>query len=178
MTATQPVSRRLHEITADFVALEELLLEAGGELTPEIEAWMAENAWNLDTKVDGYAALIHEWTADAEKWKAEEERCAGHRKARTNAAQRLKDRLCEELVRMDRLKVETPRFKVAVQRSAPSVEVCAAVELLPEAFRRSVTTVTADKTALKDALTAGGPITVDGVVVARLTAGTAFLRIR
>lgn len=169
------IARRLHEITADFLALEDLLLETGGEWTPEVEALFAENQGNLDAKVDGYAALIREWDADAEKWRVEEQRCAAHRKARENAATRLKARLCEELVRMDVLKVETPRFKVAVQRSAPSVEVLVAPEALPAPYQRVIpATVSADKKALLDALKAGEDLTG----LAALTEGTAYVRIR
>lgn len=169
------IARRLHEITADFLALEDLLLESGGEWTPEVEALVAEMEGNLEAKVDGYAALIREWEADAEKWKAEEQRVAAHRKARENAAAALKARLCDAMVTLGREKVETDRFKVAVQRAAPSVVVLVEPEALPEPFRRVIpATVSADKKALADALKAGE----DLAGVAELAPGTAYVRIR
>lgn len=169
------MSRRLHEITGDFLALEELLIEAGGEFTPEVEALMAELHGSLETKVDGYAALIAEWLSDAEKWKAEEQRVAAHRKALENAADRMKTRLCEQMIAMDQLKVETPRFKVAVQRSASSVEVLCDAADLPAMWRREVpATVAPDKAAILADLKAG----VNGESFARLTDGTAYVRIR
>lgn len=169
------IARRLHEITADFLALEDLLLESGGEWTPEVEALVAELDANLEGKVDGYAALIREWDADAEKWKAEEQRCAAHRKARENAAARLKDRLCQELVTMGREKVETPRFKVAVQRAAPSVTLLVEADQLPALYQRVIPqTVSADKKAIADALKAGE----DLAGIAEFTEGTAYVRIR
>lgn len=169
------MSRRLHEIGNDFLALEDLLLESGGEWTPEVEDLVAEMDQNLEAKVDGYAALIAEWDADAEKWKAEEQRVAAHRKARENAAARLKARLCEELVRIDRLKVDTPRFKVAVQHAAPSVEVLVAPDALPAQYQRVVpATINADKKALGDALKAG----IDLAGIAELRPGPSYVRIR
>jgi hypothetical protein len=170
------MNRRLHEITADFLALEDLLLEAGGEFTPEVEALIAEMEGNREAKVDGYAALIREWEADAEKWKAEEARVNAHRKARENAAQRMKERLCEELVAMGCDKVETPRFKVAVQRAASTVEVLADPTALPEEFRRDIpASVEADKRAIAEALKAGDA-SLDGL--AQLNPGKQFVRIR
>lgn len=169
------VSRRLHEIGADFLALEDLLLESGGEWTPEVEELIAELQGDLASKVDGYAALIREWEADAEKWKAEESRVASHRKARENAARRLKVRLTEQMVAIDQLKVETPRFKVAVQRSAAGVEVTCSTDKLPERFRRVIPeSVQPDKKAIAAALKAGE----DLGDVAHATEGTPYVRIR
>lgn len=174
--------RRLHEIRADFLALEELLLEAGGEITPEAEELMGEMASNLEAKVDGYAALIAEWEAEAEKWAAEEARVAGHRKALGNAAKRLKGRLVGELVAMDRLAVDTDRFRVRVQYAAPTVLVSVTPEELPPAYRREIpATVAAEKADLLRAAKA----CPDGILrdesgreIASLVAGTPFLRIR
>lgn len=169
------IARRLHEITADFLALEDLLLESGGEVTPEVEALIAEMEGNLEAKADGYAALIQEWQADAEKWKAEEQRCAGHRKARENAAAALKARLCEAMVTLGREKVETERFKVAVQRAAPSVELLVEPDVLPEAYQRVIpATVSADKKAIADALKSGEDLSG----YAEFRPGTPYVRIR
>ena len=171
---TSGSSRRLYEIAGDVLALEDLLLESGGEWTPEAEALYNEVEGSLESKVDGYAALIREWEADAEKWKAEEQRVAGHRKARENAAARLKARLLESLQQIGRDKVETPRFKIAVQRSAPSVEVLVEADALPMEYQRVIPeSRVADKKALLEALKSGAEI--DG---ARLTEGTAYVRIR
>lgn len=178
------MSRRLYEITGDVLALESLLLETGGEWNEEVEALYREVEGSLESKVDGYASLIREWELDAEKWKAEEERVAAHRKARENAAKRLKTRLVEELVTMGREKVETDRFKVAVQRAPSSVEVLVDPVLLPSQFRREIpATIEADKTALRAALKladdpADNALTIDGVTLARLNPGTPYLRVR
>lgn len=149
------MTRRLHDITDDLLRLEEHLLETGGEWTPEIEAIAKSLELDLEAKVDGYAALISEWEADALKWKAEEERVAGHRRARENAAKRLKARLCEELERVGRSKVETPRFAVSVQSSAPAVTVtCDPSELPVHLVRRIPTRIEPDKAAIAAALKA------------------------
>lgn len=169
------MSRRLHEIAGDFLALEELLMESGGEVTEEIETWMAENTLSLETKVDGYAALIAEWTADAEKWKTEAQRNSAHAKTLENSADKLKGRLVEQLVALDRLKVETDRFKVAVQRSAGKVELLVNADQLPAEYLTTTTTTAVNKAAIKQGLVDG----IESLVgLAQMTEGTAFLRIR
>jgi hypothetical protein len=65
MTATaQPDT--LFQITDDLIALDNLLIDSGGELTPEIEAWMAASADRLEGKVDGTAWHIRNLEAKAE----------------------------------------------------------------------------------------------------------------
>jgi hypothetical protein len=169
------MTRRLHDIAGDVLALEDLLLETGGEWTPEVEALFAEVEGSLESKVDGYAALIAEWTLDAEKWKAEEARVAGHRKARENAARRLKDRLCQEMLFMGRPKVETERFKVAVQYGPATVAVLVPATELPEEYRREIpASVEPDKKALADALKGGKELPG----VAELIPGSPHVRVR
>lgn len=176
-------TRRLHEIAGDVQAMEELLLEMGGEWTEEVEALFAEVEGSLEQKVDSYSALIREWELDAEKWKAEEQRVAAHRKAREKAAERLKTRLCEYLVQMKRDKVEGARFKVGVQRAASVVEVLCPADKLPDGFKRVVpATVEPDKRAIAAALQHGGELVIgDGKareVLARMVPGSLYVRIR
>ena len=175
------MTRRLYDIAGDVLALEELLLESGGEWTPEVEELFAEVEGSLESKCDAYAALIREWELDAEKWKAEEARCAAHRRARENAAARLKARLVGVLIAIGRDKVEGERFKVAVQRSAPTAEVVADVSALPDTMVRVIPeSRVADKGAILAALKAGNGDLLDdsGTVLATLRPGTPYLRIR
>ena len=119
------------------------------------------------------------WDADAEKWKAESARCAGHAKARANAAATLKARLMDQLIAVDQLKVEGPRFKVAVQRSAASLELLVPVDQLPKQFQQTIPAqVVADKEAIRIHLKEGGTISApDGTHAVQLVTNL-HLRIR
>lgn len=156
------MSRRLHDVSNDFLALEALLMESGGELTPTIEAWMAENDANLEQKADAYAALITEWTTESKRWSTEADRYAAHAKTLDNSAKRLKERLNEQLITIGKAKVETPRFAVAVQQNGtPSMAVEAAAIAFPAEYVTPVppveATIIVNTDALRDAFKAALP---------------------
>lgn len=175
------MTRRLYDIAGAVLALEDLLLETGGEWTPEVEELFAEVEGSLESKVDSYAALIREWELDAEKWKAEEARISGHRRARENAAKRLKERLLEALTIAGRDKLETPRFKVAIQRTAPGAEILVDAAAIPDELVRVIPeTREANKVAILAALKGsdGELKNESGEVIARLLPGNPYVRIR
>ncbi len=144
---------RLHEIAGNFLALEALLFESDGELTPTIEEWMKENEGDLATKADNYAALITEWETESARWKAEAERYAARAKTLENSAKRLKERLNQQLIELGKAKVEGPRFTVAVQNNGtPRLAVEALPALFPASYIREVPAVAATIAVDTDAL--------------------------
>ena len=63
------MSRTLLEITEDLQAVDDLLTEAGGDITgveATVDAWMTELDQDLKGKVDNYSALITVMNARAE----------------------------------------------------------------------------------------------------------------
>ncbi len=173
------IARRLFDIAADEIALEELMLEADGEITEAAEALIADHLANLEGKADSYAALIREWEADAVKFEAEAARVASHATARKNAAQRLKVRLCDALGLMGRDKIEGERFTVSRQANPRSVEVLIDPAGLPDDWVRVTPEVrSADKAAMKAALKTSDPLIYGDQPVARLADPTFSLRIR
>ena len=51
----------LYELTAAQSAIEYALYENGGELTPELEAQLAETREALPAKIDGYNHILQGW---------------------------------------------------------------------------------------------------------------------
>lgn len=107
----------LYQITDALHAIEETLLENGGELTPELEEALNAMEGALEAKVDGIAGLVQHLARMSEAAKAEEKRLADLAKSRANAAARLKEYLLRELSDLERDKVETGRFRVSVQKN-------------------------------------------------------------
>ena len=187
--ATAAPPRRLYEIGQDFLAFEALLLETGGEFTPEVEALQAELEGNLEHKVESYCGLVREWELEAAKWKAEETRVGAHRRTLENAVAGLKRRLVGELVAMGREKIETPRFKVAVQRACETLALLDP-DRVPERFVVEETVRSIDKKTLLETLVKiregyelgdwieGDGIGADLAGVAEIAPGTPYLRIR
>jgi len=115
-------NRSLYDIPADLTALEDLLVECGGDVSDElaaaaIERWMADLSTDLSTKADNYAALIRTLEARAATRKAEAERMRDRARVDENAAKGLKTRLMEAMRAINVAKVEGDRFTVAVQRN-------------------------------------------------------------
>lgn len=173
------MSRRLYDLAGDDAALEALLLEVDGEITPEAEALIAEHMANLADKVDSYSGMVTDWLADAEKFKAESQRLAMRARTLTNGADRMKARMLDALTMMGRDKIAGERFTVSRQVNPRSVEVLIDPAGLPDGWVRVVPeSRVADKAAMKDALKHNDPLMYGDQPVARLAEPTYSLRIR
>jgi DNA repair exonuclease SbcCD ATPase subunit len=130
----------------------------------QLEALLSDEADTreaLQRKADAWCWVIDRARATAAERKAHAQRLAELAAADEAKADRLQDQLVSLLLRAqpDATSFELPDHKLTSRRSV-------AVELdpdllpcdLPEAYQRSKTTVSADKTALKAALTAGATI--------------------
>ena len=155
------MKQTLLDITEDMAAIDELLAESGGEITPETEgtldAWFAELDTNLTGKVDNYCALITEIECRAAVRKAEADRLYDRAKIDENAAKALRERLrfVWELRSMGKL--QTSRYTVSLAKNggkAP-LDVRVGAEELPAWAVKTETVVTVDKDAIRSRLEAG-----------------------
>lgn len=101
-------------------------------------------------KLENIALWVKNLTSESEALKAEEKAFAERRKAAENKAESLKRYLDSALKGQ---KFNTTKVAITYRKST-SVDVLD-VEKLPEAYRKTVTTVSADKTAIGAALKAG-----------------------
>lgn len=184
---TEPRSRTLYELSDGVLALESLLFESGGEITPEIKAWMQENVDNLGQKVDAYGALLMQWKIEAAGLKGEEERLAKKRKTVEASADRLKDWLAVCMKRIDKDKLKGKLFSVTRQLAAKrAMTLVADLSTIPAQYVKTTEpSKYIDKLEVAKALEAlpasDGPIELTdgkGHVVARLEAPTAFVVFR
>lgn len=156
---------KLWEIADGLVRIAEDIAEAGGELTPDLEARLEAHEGALESKVESIALLVRQNEVDADAAKAEESRLAGIRKAHERTAASLKDYLLRCLSGAGVQRVETPLARVRVQRSGtPSIQYGGEVTALPEWARRHVPEYwDIDRKALTEALRAGDELP-EGVV--------------
>lgn len=172
--------RRLHEISADLLAIEAAILDADGEITPALGAALDAATGDLSAKVDGYLHLIRDWRADAQRCDAEAQRMATRAQQRDRAADALEARLLAALQTLDRPRIETAHYRVRVQHAAARVDVPDPKRLPPE-YQRVRTIVDVDRQALARRLggTVGAELTDDhGNRLASLVQGTAYLVVR
>lgn len=147
MTAT---ALRLYDIPEAIREIEAKIIEAEGELTPEIEAELDALEGAFDRKAEYIAVLSREAKAEATAVKQEEDRLRARRTAAENRERRLKDYLHACMTRLGVLKVDGERVKVAVQTNGrPSIEWMGEPDAIPEPFRR--VTVGVDGVAAYDA---------------------------
>jgi hypothetical protein len=152
----------LLDITDDLSALDDLLVEAGGDISDPavsaaVDAWLDELGTALERKVDGYAALITTIEHRAEGRKAEAKRMADRARIDEASAASLRMRLKIALEARGIGKVETDRFRVSVQCSGGKqpVAVFGAIDQLPEWAKRIKTIVEPDKDKIRERLEAG-----------------------
>lgn len=147
---------KLYEIPELFQALEAILLETGGELTPEIEAAWKLVEVNSAEKIEAAAMVIKSLQADEEAAKAESARLAARASSFANAADRLRQLVQPALESMGG-KVKTARFTIfTTTRENTAFALAPGHEAfeLDQRFIR-VREPELNKTALKDALKAG-----------------------
>ena len=166
----------LYAIRSEMESILDAILDGG------IDGQEAQDALNahlegldaaLEEKADDYAALIQSLNIRAEARRSEAARMRQLAETDMALADRLKQRLKEAMEATGKVKIETPRFKLAVAGNGGKQPLEVAVEptALPQEFQ--AVTVTANKDAIRKALEAGG--TVPGCTL--LPRGTG-LRIR
>lgn len=156
---------RLYEIPEVFRKIEEVLLETGGELTPELEALMAEAEIASAEKIENAWAVVKHLQAFGEAAKAEADRLADRAKSATAAADRLKALILPAVTALGG-KVKTTRWTVfTTTRKGQAFELRPGRQYfeLPGEWLRTKDPEL-NKTAIKDAIAAGAAIP-DALVV-------------
>ena len=115
ITTEQPKRRSLLDIQDDFLALDDLIDEVGGEITdPRVEhaldSLIHEMGVERDRKLDGYCAFIRELELRSAARNEEVERLQLRIKRDVNVIIWLKTRMIEFLRSINTKKVETDRF--------------------------------------------------------------------
>ncbi len=157
------MTARLWEIADELETVAAEIAEAGGELTPELEARLDAIGGAFDAKVERVALAVRNYEVNAEAAKLEEDRLAAIRKSHERSAAGLKRYLLVTMRRAGNLKVETPRARVRVQKnSQPSIRWTGGLDDLPDPYRR--VTVEPDLQRVREDLKAGAE-PPDGFVV-------------
>lgn len=152
------VARHLYEIASDLDAIGCLLIDNGGDLTPEIEAKLEALDGEFEHKAERIALFARELERLSEGAKREADLMAKLAKGRAAAAERLKFYLLTTLQSLGRQKVETDRCRIRRQRNGQaSVEIPnkAPLVLLGVATERTVVEYDVDKAALLEKWNSG-----------------------
>lgn len=146
----------LYELTSEHHLIMDAIEEAGGEITPEIEAMLAINEDNFLTKAEGYAEIIAKYTILAENAKARKSQCERVQRVAENAVKRMKERIAQAMEEYNLPKVEIGMHKLSF-RTSQAVEITDETKI-PNDYIKVATSV--DKKKLRDDLLAG--VVVEG----------------
>ena len=145
----------LYQITQEAQYLAALLETE--ELTPELEAELHINQFQLQEKASNYAKVIANYQSEADQIDAEIKRLKAMKESRDKKVTWLTESLKKAMLVSGIEKIESPLFKISLRRSeAVEVEI---PEALPVDWQVKKVTITADKVAIKKAIKEGYSIT-------------------
>lgn len=113
----KPAKKTMTDIVNVFRELEELMIEAGGEITPEVESLLDENLTDRDEKLDRYQDYIRHLKAQAEYLKGWEDQLRKRRDSVERAVESMKDRMLWAMDMYGLQKVKTDRHTFWIQES-------------------------------------------------------------
>lgn len=140
----------LPEIVARANLLEQALVEAGGELSPEIESMLEEVGKDLAAKTDSYAFFMERLDVQAEHWKAKADAFAKVSKSCKNLKERLNDRIKEAMRELGTEEIVGSDMRFKLSKMAPKLVIEEA--LLPKEYLMAVTEYVPDKERIKEDL--------------------------
>jgi hypothetical protein len=144
----------LISITQSIIALENEILDNGGELTPELELSLEITEKNLIEKVDKYVYLIDRLEMGAEFFKAKQEEAAKLKKSYESTIDNLKERLKFAMKTLNTNELRGLEYCYKLAKSKPKVKI-ENPESLPMEFVREKISYEPDKEKIFAALESG-----------------------
>jgi len=135
MTATTPERPvTLNDIDALYLRLDEALLASEGEITPEVDAAL-DLAGTLEKwKLDAYAFRIKALAQQATATETLRDELTGKMQRERNQVDWMKNRLLAYMEERHATKLEGAIYTLAIQNSAPRVELTVAEDQVPDTF--------------------------------------------
>lgn len=143
----------LFEIVFQSQVLTQQIIEAGGELSPELEQALEQVDLAITAKVDGYNAVMDRLELEATYWKAKADMYSKIAKAHTAAQDRMKNAIKQAMQAMGKTEVCGDDVKFKLANAQPKLILDEAK--IPKEFKMIVTTHVVDKERIKTALKEG-----------------------
>jgi hypothetical protein len=153
-TEVVAVQNSLVALAVEAAEIGRLLMEAGGELTPELETRLDVNTQLLPAKVDAYNYIIDELESQAELWKRRKDASAAIQKRFDSQAERLRNRIKFAMKEMGTTEIAGRQYKFQLRKSAPKL-VIDNEAAIPAEFKMIVQTTITDTDRIKSALVDG-----------------------
>ena len=143
------MSKTLYEINEEFLAIDNLLIESGGEITPKIEELLNLADLEIQTKADGYYKYIKSLEALAKAIDDEKKRLDQRKKTTENRIKMLKERIkyAMELRCIETLEAGVNNFKIQNNGGKRRLEILSESEI-PNEYKNTLTVIEIDKEKL------------------------------
>ncbi len=156
------MSISLYQISSELTRIEDMVAEADGVLSPELDAYIMDQLAIIGEaqadKADGYVGLIRKVESVQSAAKQEAERYARIAKIQENFAERLKDRLKQYMQQHGIRKIETVTgrsIRLQANGGKPPVQFAQGMQAgdVPPEFQKM--TIAVDTVKVREALEAG-----------------------
>jgi hypothetical protein len=107
----------LNKIIEEFHELEDQIIEAGGEITPEVEAAMSWNTDKLNDKLDGYAGFISYLKGQADYLKSEQAKYRDRQRATENMITHMRESVLYAMRIVGEIKIKTLAHSYSVRQT-------------------------------------------------------------
>ena len=108
---------KLNDLIAEFHELEDLIIEAGGEVTPEIETLLNSNSEAMNDKLDKYENLKRYLKGQIEYLKSQENHYKKRRNALSNTIKWISESQTSVLMQTDKTKLKTDEYNYSIRRT-------------------------------------------------------------
>ena len=143
----------LYQIEQEYLNIVQSIIDAGGEITEEQETALSISKEQLQNKGVCYGFIVKELEGNIDLIDLEIKRLNALKKPLVNSIDRLKNNLSQAMQMFEVTELKTPLLKINFRKSE-SVEI-EDLALLDSNYIKVVTTKTADKVAIKEAIKQG-----------------------
>lgn len=151
------MNKSLITLAEESAKIEIALIESGGEITPEIEAWLADVEIDLPEKVENYALIMERMEALGSHYDDRAEMLQRMSRAVANVVERCKENLKIAMVKLETDEIQGVDVRFKMTESAGAV-VYENEKLIPPEYTTIEQVVKIDKKRIGEDLKLGVPV--------------------
>jgi len=150
-------NRSLSTIVHETARIEEMLIESGGELTPDIEHLLSVRDVQLPEKVDKYAAIIERFDLIEKYYRAKADQLLSIARASVAVSERCKENLKLAMKELNVTDLDGNDCRFKLSSSKPAL-VISDEDQVPREYWVTETITKIDKNKVKEDLALGVPV--------------------
>lgn len=147
----------LYKLGTELKLIDDEIIDAEGEITPELEKRLDETSLSFNQKVGGIVKWTQNLKGKKEAIKEEVKRLQKRLQFAENLDNRLRDYMKSGMENAECKKIEFDTVTISIQKNPPSVEI-ENENVIPSDFYEVVETKKINKIAIKETLKGGGEI--------------------